>query len=97
MACRWGGDKGLAGAGERWRRVASRGERGEECLGEDGRARRGAGGLRRLLIEDDWLSVHLTDTGTHAATFLGVPATGRKISARELAMCRVVGGRIVES
>jgi predicted ester cyclase len=53
--------------------------------------------LRRLLVEGDWLSAHLTDTGTHGGAFLGVPATGRKISVQELAMYRVAGGRIVES
>ncbi len=51
--------------------------------------------LRQLLVEGEWLSAHLTDTGTHAGTFLGVPATGRKINVREFAMYRVADGRIV--
>jgi predicted ester cyclase len=53
--------------------------------------------LRHLLVDGSWLSAHLTDTGTHAGTFLDVPATGRVITAQELAIYRVEGGRIVES
>jgi predicted ester cyclase len=53
--------------------------------------------LEHLLVDGSWLSAQLTDTGTHVGTFLGVPATGREISAQELAMYRVDRGRIVES
>ena len=53
--------------------------------------------LRRLLVDGNWLSAHLNDTGTHTGTFLGVPATGRVISTQEFAIYRVDGGRIVES
>ena len=52
--------------------------------------------LRHLLVDGNWLSAHLDDTGTHAGTFLGVPATGRAISTQELAIYRVDSGRIVE-
>lgn len=52
--------------------------------------------LRHLLVDGDWLSAHLTGTGTHSGAFLGVPATGRVISVQELALYRVDGGRIVE-
>ncbi|WP_424186282.1 ester cyclase [Actinokineospora sp. G85] len=38
------------------------------------------------LVDGDWLSAHLIDTGTHTGPFLGVPATGRTISAVELAI-----------
>jgi predicted ester cyclase len=53
--------------------------------------------LQHLLVDGNWLSARLTGTGTHSGTFLGVPATGRAISAQELAMYRLDGGRIVES
>lgn len=53
--------------------------------------------LRQLLVDGDKLAAHLTDTGTHTGTFLDVPATGRRISARELAIYRVDNGKIVES
>jgi predicted ester cyclase len=39
----------------------------------------------------------LNDTGTHAGTFLGAPATGRAISKQEFAIYHVDSGRIVES
>jgi predicted ester cyclase len=52
--------------------------------------------LRHLLVDGNWLCAHLTDTGTHTGTFLGVPATGRTISAAELAVYRVDRGKIVE-
>jgi predicted ester cyclase len=44
--------------------------------------------LRHLLVEGCWLSARLADTGTTPA--------GRSVRTRELAMYRVVGGRIVE-
>jgi predicted ester cyclase len=53
--------------------------------------------LRQLLVDGDWLAAHLTGTGTHTGTFLGVPATGRAVSVPELAMYRLDRGRIVES
>jgi predicted ester cyclase len=49
--------------------------------------------LRHLLVDDDWLAAHFTDTGTHLGTFLGVPATGRAVSTQEFALYRVDGGR----
>jgi predicted ester cyclase len=52
--------------------------------------------LRHLLVDGNWLCAHLTDAGTHAGTFLDVPATGRRISAAEFAVYRVERGKIVE-
>lgn len=52
--------------------------------------------LRRLLVDGNWLSARLTDTGTQAGTFRGIPATGRAISIQELAVYRVEHGKIVE-
>ena len=52
--------------------------------------------LQHLLIDGDWLSAHLIDTGTHTGSFLGVPATGRAIRVQELVVYRVAYGRIVE-
>ena len=44
--------------------------------------------LRHLLVDDCWLSAHLTGTGTTAA--------GQPVSMPEFAIYRVAGGRIVE-
>jgi predicted ester cyclase len=52
--------------------------------------------LKHLLVDGEWLAAHFIDTGTHAGTFLDVPATGRKVSTQEFAHYRVAGGRIVE-
>ncbi len=52
--------------------------------------------LRQLVVDGDCLAARLTGTGTHTGTFLDVPATGRAIEVRELAMYRIAGGKIVE-
>jgi len=41
-------------------------------------------------------AVRLQDTGTHAATFLDVPATGRTVATEEFAFYRIVAGLIAE-
>ena len=51
---------------------------------------------RQLVVDGDCLSVRLTGTGTHTGTFLGIPATGRVITVRELAMYRIHDGKIAE-
>jgi aspartyl-tRNA synthetase len=52
--------------------------------------------LRHLVLEAPWIAAHLTDTGTHLETFLGITATGRSVSLEEFAFYRVAGGRIAE-
>jgi predicted ester cyclase len=52
--------------------------------------------LRHLVVDPPWIAAHLTDTGTHRAPFLGVPATGRSVSPREFALYRIAAGRIAE-
>jgi predicted ester cyclase len=52
--------------------------------------------LQHLLVDGCWLSAHFIDTGTHAATFLDVPATGRSVSTQEFAVYRFDADRIVE-
>lgn len=51
--------------------------------------------LRRVVVDAPWIAAHLTDTGTHRATFYGVEPTGRRVSTQEFAFYRV-DGRIVE-
>lgn len=52
--------------------------------------------LRHLLVDPPWLSAHFVDAGTHRGTFLGVPATGRRVTTQEFAVYRVDAGRIAE-
>jgi predicted ester cyclase len=52
--------------------------------------------LRHLLVDPPWIAAHFADTGTHRGPFLGVPATGRPVSAQEFAFSRVDAGRIAE-
>lgn len=52
--------------------------------------------LERLLAEGDWISGRFTDSGTHRGTFLGVAPTGRSISTFELAVYRLIDGKIAE-
>jgi predicted ester cyclase len=52
--------------------------------------------LRHLLVDGDWIAGHFLLSGTHRGPFLGVPATGRSVTAREFALYRVEDGRIAE-
>lgn len=52
--------------------------------------------LRHLVVDAPWVAAHLTDTGTHRETFLGVQATGRCVHVQELAIYRIDTGRIAE-
>jgi predicted ester cyclase len=52
--------------------------------------------IRHLLVEDELISAHFLDTGTHRAAFLGIPATGRSVSIQEFAIYRLHGGRFAE-
>ncbi len=52
--------------------------------------------LRHLLVDGNWLSARLIDTGTHAGTFRGVAATGRTIKVQELALYELADGKIIE-
>ena len=52
--------------------------------------------LRHLVVDAPWVAAHLTGTGTHRGTFLGVQATGRPVHAQEFAIYRIDTGRIAE-
>jgi predicted ester cyclase len=52
--------------------------------------------IRRLVVEDPWLAVHLAVTGTHTGPWLGVAPTGRRIRAHEHAIYRIHRGMIAE-
>src|SRR4051794_12299878 len=52
--------------------------------------------IEHLLVDGDLVSAHFTDTGTHRGEWLGLPPTGRRVTAQEFAVYRWSGGRIAE-
>ena len=52
--------------------------------------------LRRVVLEGEWLAVHLHDTGTRLGDFLGVRGNGVRVETDEFDMYRIVDGLIVE-
>jgi len=49
-----------------------------------------------IIAEDDRVVIRFTSTGTQLGEFQGIPPTGRKVSIQEVAIFRVVDGKIVE-
>ena len=54
------------------------------------------GTLDDLIAEGDKVVYRWTFSGTHKAEFNGIPATGKRVTARALSVNRVAGGKIVE-
>jgi aspartyl-tRNA synthetase len=52
--------------------------------------------IRGLLVDGDSIAAHFVDTGTHLGEFMGVPATGRKVTVREFAVYRLKDDRLAE-
>jgi predicted ester cyclase len=52
--------------------------------------------LRHMLVDAPIVAAHFSDTGTHRGEFLGVPATGRRVTTQEFAIYRIEDGRIAE-
>jgi predicted ester cyclase len=52
--------------------------------------------IHHVLVDGDWLAVHLVDSGTHTGAHLGIPATGRPIRTHEFGHYRLRDGRIAE-
>jgi predicted ester cyclase len=49
-----------------------------------------------VLAEGDRVMVHSTFTGTHTGPFLGLPASGARVSMPSLQIWRIADGKIVE-
>ena len=49
-----------------------------------------------MVADEDNVAIAYTMTGTHKGTFEGVPATGERIKARGLEICRFENGKIAE-
>ena len=52
--------------------------------------------LRRVLLDGDWLAVHLHDSGTRVREFLSADGDGTHVETDEFNMYRIVDGLIVE-
>lgn len=51
--------------------------------------------IRAQIAEGEMVATFSIVSGTHAGTFLGIPASGRKMSFQHLDLDRVVDGRVV--
>ncbi|MHA6248747.1 ester cyclase [Pontibacter sp. CAU 1760] len=49
-----------------------------------------------MVADEDNVAIAYTVTGTHKGDFMGLPATGKKISARGVQIARFENGKIVE-
>ena len=49
-----------------------------------------------MVTNDDNVAIAYTVTGTHQGDFLGIPATGRRVSARGVQISRFQNGQVVE-
>ena len=49
-----------------------------------------------VIAEGDMVVGRHTTTGTHSGEFMGIPATGKKISIQEVHIVRIVNGKAVE-
>jgi steroid delta-isomerase-like uncharacterized protein len=50
-----------------------------------------------IVTEGDKAVIRYTWTGTHKGTFMGIPATNKKVTAWGIEIDRFVGGKIVEA
>jgi steroid delta-isomerase-like uncharacterized protein len=53
--------------------------------------------IEEIIAEADKVAVRSTLQGTHSASFLGIPASGRPISTNRIDVFRLEGGKIIES
>jgi len=49
-----------------------------------------------IVAEGNRVVIRFTSTGTHRGEFAGLAPTGRKVTIQEVAIFRIVGGKIVE-
>jgi steroid delta-isomerase-like uncharacterized protein len=53
--------------------------------------------IELIVAEDDLVAAHQTWSGTHDGEFLGVPATGKRVSFASTAVLRISEGRIAQA
>ena len=52
--------------------------------------------IEDMVTEGDKVVTRLTFTGTHKGELMGIAATGKQVTVGEIAIFRIVGGKIVE-
>jgi steroid delta-isomerase-like uncharacterized protein len=52
--------------------------------------------IEDMLAEDDKVVVRMTWSGTHKGEFMGVPATGKRVSIGVIDIIRITNGKVVE-
>jgi steroid delta-isomerase-like uncharacterized protein len=53
--------------------------------------------IELLVAEGEWVAAHQSWTGTHSGPFLGVEATGKRVSFPSTALLRIADGMIAEA
>jgi steroid delta-isomerase-like uncharacterized protein len=53
--------------------------------------------VHHLVVENDLIVAHMSWSGTHLASYQGMPATGRSIAVQVIGINRFVGDKIVEA
>jgi len=51
--------------------------------------------MKRQTGDGDQVAMEWTATGTHAGTYLGIPATGRKVTMHGVTLDRIENGKVV--
>jgi predicted ester cyclase len=49
-----------------------------------------------MIAEGDWVAVHYTGRGTHQGELMGIPPTGKQVTASAVLTLRILDGVIVE-
>lgn len=49
-----------------------------------------------MIAEGDWVAVRYTGRGTHQGELMGIPSTGKQVTASAVLTLRIMDGRIVE-
>ena len=52
--------------------------------------------IQDIVVQGDKVAVKLRITGTHQGPMLGIPATGRKIDFRDMTICTLKDGKIIQ-
>lgn len=49
-----------------------------------------------MIAEGDWVAIRYTGHGTHQGELMGIPPTGKEVTASAVMTLRIVDSRIVE-